>query len=211
MRYALDKNIRLHISTNGIKAKGSMAQSLARCEFVTFSLHTQDGFENALGFLALRRNGKPVTQVSFVRNELTTASICKSLLASVDLSGFDSLRIYEEHSANRADGSLKLSRNSIRTFCPKLKDTLVIAWDGAVSRCNHLWETDQQFTGKSIAEIWRSLEFDLLRQDYPDEKCAACGQWSGHTCGEVFRKVDGKIEHLSYGAVRSESAPYSAM
>ena len=45
-KYALDKGMKLHISTNGHYVEGEKADVLSRYEFVTFSIHTEEGFNN---------------------------------------------------------------------------------------------------------------------------------------------------------------------
>ncbi|MDD5680951.1 MAG: radical SAM protein [Candidatus Omnitrophica bacterium] len=202
LRFALDKSLRVHIASNGMLVKGRYAATLADCEFVTFSIHNETGYERAKSFLAFKHGKSPVVQVSFVKNEKTTGEICSLLINSADLGGFDSIRIYDEHSKDGIFGKSGHFVDHPRNFCPKLEDTLVIAYDGSVSRCNHIWETENRLNanGSSIKEIWDSHRLDEIRREYPDSKCSSCDQWIGHTCGESYKCINDKIQHNLYTA-----------
>jgi hypothetical protein len=115
----------------------------------------------------------------------------RSIVKKPDLEGFDSVRIYEEHTKEGVFGKTVVSTAIPRQECPKLKDTLVIAYDGSVSRCNHIWMT--------IRDVWNSEVLQNIRESYPDEKCETCDQWTGHTCGESWKFKSGKVEHTKYG------------
>jgi radical SAM protein with 4Fe4S-binding SPASM domain len=84
-----------------------------------------------------------------------------------------------------------------------LLDTLVIAYDGSMSRCNHIWETEKEtnFHEMNIKDIWDSDCLREIRENYPDDDCGSCDQWAGHTCGESWCLVDGEIEHKIYGEI----------
>ncbi len=200
LELALDKPLRIHMSTNGTLINDESSQLLARCEFITFSIHTISGYNNAKEFLSSRRGKAPIIQASFVEGEEAVEEIRLSMINSPDLQGFDSVRIYAEHSKNGVFGSFAKQANVNRVFCPKLQNTLVIAYDGRISRCNHIWETEREVSVNkmSIAEAWDSNSLQRIRKDYPDAKCRPCGQWTGHTCGESWQKVDGKIKHNRY-------------
>ena len=94
--YALNKSVKIHISTNGILVTGKYIDLLARCEFVTFSIHTRIGYENAKKFLSLKKKEKPVVQVSFVKGE-ESEKILRTIINTDNLGGFDNVRLYEEH------------------------------------------------------------------------------------------------------------------
>lgn len=194
---ALMKDLRIHLSTNGTFLEDHHARILLRSEFITFSVHNALGFKRAQEFLLLRHGNKPVTQISFVRNEPGMQEFYDSVISSGNLSGFDSLRIYEEHSLGGVFGKSEVNIDTERHFCPRLENTLVIAYDGSVSRCSHIWNTERRLNAleMTIREIWDSAILHNVRQAYPDSCCAACSQWGGHTRGEVYRSRDGKIEH----------------
>lgn len=198
MEYALAKGMRVHMCTNG-QILGSFADVLSRIEFVTFSIHTPIGFSNAFEFLKFKRNGRPTIQVSFVEGE-PSAGWVNEVVSGPGLSGFDSVRLYKEHTMDGVFGSSGGAGGAGRAFCGKLKGTLVIAYDGTVSRCNHVWETEERLNAArtSIAEIWRSGRFNEIRREYPDKFCAPCGQWTGHTRGESWRMVEGKVVHQKF-------------
>ncbi len=200
IEYALDRGARIHISTNGQIVEGALARTLARCEFVTFSIHTGAGFENARAFLKLRKGGRPQVQVSFVAGEKTVDAYLDELVAAPDIMGFDSVRLYEEHTKDGVFGKSDAAVQGERTFCPKLVDTLVISSTGGISRCNHIWVPEQAVNvGEvSVREAWTSPVMRRIRDSYPDQKCAPCDQWTGHTCGEVWRKADGMVKHQVY-------------
>ncbi len=200
IQYALNKSLRIHISTNGNLATGEYADILARCEFVTFSIHTRLGYKNAKIFLSLKKKDKPIVQVSFVKSEDSEA-ILQEVINSSDLNGFDSVRLYQEHTKDGIFGKSGSSYKIPRIFCPKLIDTLAIAYDGSISRCNHIWETEQDinFHDMSIKDIWDSSCLRGIRENYPDVNCEPCDQWTGHTCGESWCLVGGDIEHKIYG------------
>ena len=200
--YALDRLPHIHISTNGVLAVNEYARILLKCEFVTFSIHDAPGYKRAKELLALRQGKNPVVQISFIRNEKTTGEICSLLINSADLGGFDSIRIYDEHSKDGIFGKSSHSVDHPRNFCQKLEDTLVVAYDGSVSRCNHIWETESRLNANesSIKEIWNSRRFDEIRREYPDPACSSCDQWIGRTYGESYQYANGKIQHNVYTA-----------
>jgi len=197
---ALKKSLRIHLSTNGILAKDEVFRLLAKCEFVTFSIHTISGYNNAKKFLSFRNGKYPITQVSFVEGESSMKNICSVISSSPNLEGFDSVRVYAQHSKDGVFGSSDKKFKTKRTFCPKLEDTLVIAYDGTVSRCNHIWETEKDLNLRkmSIQETWGSSFLKRIRKGYPDLKCKPCGQWTGHTRGQVWQNESGKIKHKYY-------------
>lgn len=216
IQYAIDKNIRVHLSTNGHYINEQTSELLSKAEFVTFSIHSKIGYNKAKEFVQTKsaielnhgdENHFPTTQVSFVDCEKTAQQILPVVTATNDLDGFDSIRLYKEHTVEGSFGSAK--ENSVlsvalcdkeRTFCPKLVHTLVIAADGSVSRCNHIWETEKSLNANdmSLEEIWSSDYFQALRKSYPDEKCAPCDQWTGHTQGESWRKENGQVKHIVF-------------
>lgn len=197
---ALKKSLRIHISTNGVLMNDEILRLLAKCEFVTFSIHTISGYNNAKKFLNSRNGKHPVVQVSFVEGERPMKDICSAIVASSNLEGFDSARVYAQHSKDGIFGSMDKKAKEKRIFCPKLEDTLVIAYDGRISRCNHIWETEKALNLRdmSIQEAWGSKCLKRIRQDYPDSKCEPCAQWTGHTRGQLWQNESGKIKHKYY-------------
>ena len=202
LEYALEKNIRIHIATNGIQVKEKTLGLLLKCEFVTFSIHTLKAYVHAQELLVLRKGGKPVIQVSFVREEKRTENLLKQIVHSKDLKGFDSARIYEPHSKNGVFGKAARSELTPRTFCLKLKNTLVIAHDGSISRCNHIWLTEKSINinDVSIKDAWESAYMRSIRNGYPDAQCQSCDQWIGHTTGEAYSMDEGKVVHKIYSS-----------
>ncbi|MFA6321528.1 MAG: radical SAM/SPASM domain-containing protein [Candidatus Omnitrophota bacterium] len=198
--YALAKSIRIHISTNGILVKGEYALTLAKCEFTTFSIHNKEGFENAKAMLSLKKCDKPTTQVSFVKGEAVLDKVLPSIIKTGNLCGFDSVRVYEEHTKDGVFGKSGGVVDTERIFCPKLTDTLVIAFDGSISRCNHIWDTEGEANAAemTIKELWSSECLQKIRGGYPDRLCGPCDQWIGHTRGESWRVKDNKSEHLIF-------------
>lgn len=201
MNYALDRSLRIHISTNGHLLTKDKADVLTRCEFVTFSIHTMQGYKHAEDFLSLKKGGKPFTQLSFVKGEKTEGMLLKPLVISPVLKGFDSVRLYEEHSMGGVFGQSDVSPASPRIFCQKLVDTIVIAYDGKASRCNHIWKPEDEIdlNNISIEEAWLSSGLQHIRSNHPDERCMPCDQWSGHTCGESWRFLNGSVAHQVFG------------
>jgi radical SAM protein with 4Fe4S-binding SPASM domain len=199
MEFALDRNIKIHISTNGQILKDEQVPVLLRSEFITFSIHTDVGYKNALKFISMRKTNWPTVQISAVKGE-DTENILRSIVKKPDLEGFDSVRIYEEHTKEGVFGKTVVSTAIPRQECPKLKDTLVIAYDGSVSRCNHIWITEElSVINMTIRDVWNSEVLQNIRESYPDEKCETCDQWTGHTCGESWKFKSGKVEHTKYG------------
>lgn len=201
MELALERLSHVHISTNGILADDENLRLLAKCEFVSFSVHTVAGYNNARRLLGFRSGKRPIVQVSFVEGEDSIGDIRSSVVSSPDLEGFDSVRIYAQHSRDGVFGSSGRKTGAKRVFCPKLEGTLAIAYDGAISRCNHIWKTEKKINVKdmSIREAWDSDCLKQIRQSYPDSKCGPCGQWAGHTCGESWKNENGKIKHNRFG------------
>jgi len=197
---ALKRSLRIHISTNGVLIDDEKFRLLAKCEFVTFSIHTISGYNNAKKFQNFRNSKHPIIQVSFVEGERSMKNIYSAIIGSPDLKGFDSVRVYARHSKDGIFGSLDKNTRTKRSFCPKLEDTLVIAYDGTISRCNHIWETEKRVNVRemSIRRAWCSNYLKQIRQDYPDSKCKPCGQWTGHTFGHSWQNESGNIKHKYY-------------
>ncbi|MEO5360096.1 MAG: SPASM domain-containing protein [Nitrospirota bacterium] len=202
LKYAVSKSIKIHISTNGHLVEGIYAGLLSECEFVTFSIHSHSGLRRAKEFLTIRKNTKPIVQVSFVRGEQTTESLLGDIVNSPELSGFDTVRVFEEHTVDGVFGKTRASGNNHRMFCQKLTDTLVIAYDGSISRCNHIWKTQNSvnINNMTLKDVWHSEYLMGIRNSYPDNFCGPCDQWIGHTRGEAWRRVDSGIEHKVFGA-----------
>lgn len=203
MNYALDKKMRIHISTNGHFMSREYMDIFYRCEFVTFSLHSNLGYQNASKFVESKPEwSKVTTQVSFVDSEKNTPNILADCSGDLSLKGFDSVRLYVEHTIKgefgKSAGEPKLSR----IFCPKLNHTFVVSANGGYSRCNHIWEPEAapDLATATIKDVWEGLRMKEIRANYPDEKCGTCDQWTGHTNGEAWRKnANGQIEHVIYG------------
>ena len=200
IRYALKRKIRIHLSTNGHVLDEANARILAECEFVTFSIHTLQGYKNARDFLTSKKEGKPSVQVSFVKGEKSAEELLPKIVSTADLEGFDSVRLYEEHTTDGVFGKSAGSDAAARLYCQKLHDTLVISYDGSISRCNHVWETDRtiDLRATTIHQAWTSSSINEVRQKYPDGYCASCDQWTGHTCGESWRRENHKITYRVY-------------
>lgn len=189
-KYALEKKLRLHISTNGHFVKGEKAQILAQYEFITFSIHTIEGFENAMEFVKTYKSEQNTIQISFVDCEKELMPYLEKVTSSDDLLGFDSVRLYEEHTKDGKFGYSGKTINQERFFCPKLENTLVIAYDGSISRCNHIWNTEaEDVNNKSIQDAWNSTVLSAIRENYPDKLCMPCDQWSGNTNGKRWSKT----------------------
>ncbi|MDH4100571.1 MAG: SPASM domain-containing protein [Nitrospirota bacterium] len=202
LEYALDRSLRVHISTNGHFPANRHREVLMRCEFVTFSIHSDKGYVYSREFLTSRANDSaPTVQVSFVKGESSTDKILSGILDLPELGGFDSVRLYDEHTKDGVFGKGGYEFDIPRTFCPKLTDTLVIAADGTISRCNHIWETEKgvDLNTATIKEAWESTRLREVRQNYPDNLCGPCDQWTGHTCGESWRMTADGIVHQIYG------------
>lgn len=202
LNYALDKGARVHLSTNGHFMASKFKDVFYRCEFVTFSLHSKRGYENALCLIEQKPTDcQTVFQVSFVDSEISVEKYLEECTSDACLKGFDSVRCYEEHTICGKSGKSVNEVVAERTYCPKLIHTFVIAADGGFSRCNHIWKTEAtlNLADITIQEAWKSLRMDEIRTQYPDEKCASCDQWSGHTNGQGWLKdVQGRVEHVFY-------------
>ncbi|MFC5469716.1 radical SAM protein [Cohnella suwonensis] len=198
LEYALSKSIRIHVSTNGLLIDEKFADLLCRCEFVNISIHTVSGLKQAQSFsklLKYKATKKPDVQISFVTGE-NTVRYLDDVILSRNLQGFDSVRLYKQHTINGDFGGIGTSLDVPRTYCAKLLDTLVIAYDGAISRCSHIWTPEQgpDLNQMSIQEAWESQVMEKIRKDYPDPYCAGCDQWMGRTLGESWRMEDGMVE-----------------
>jgi len=207
LEYTLKKGVRVHLSTNGHYMDDHFKDIFYRCEFITFSLHDNRGYKNALKFIA----GKPdwsdcTAQVSFVDAEKTTTKFLAECTNSTTLQGFDSIRLYHEHTIGGEFGNSGQDSDQERTFCPKLEHTFVVSADGQYSRCNHIWTPEQvgSLYQSTIKEIWDGERMGEIRAQYPDPQCTPCDQWSGHTNGETWRKDSkGTVSHTIYTVSKS--------
>lgn len=201
--YALDRGARIHLSTNGHYMGQDFMDVFYRCEFLTFSLHSKVGFQNAQKFIGAKPSwSKLTTQVSFIDSEKTTQRYFPDYVKDPDLKGFHGIRLYVEHTIDGEFGKSRQATAEARTFCPKLEHTLVVAADGSFSRCNHIWtpEVVSNLAATTIREIWHGERMKQIRDTYPDQNCSPCDQWSGHTNGEAWRKTqEGRVEHLVFG------------
>ncbi len=202
--YAQGKGLRIHLSTNGLFMEPAFRDVFYRCEFVTFSIHNNQGYRNAVDFVQKKPDWSRVTtQISFVDSEKTTRKYLADCSGAKGLKGFDSIRLYVEHTVGGEFGKNGVPKVAVeRFFCPKLTHTLVISADGGFSRCNHIWEPEQalNLASATIKDVWGSLRMKEIRETYPDERCTPCDQWSGHTNGKAWRRLpDGQIEYMEYG------------
>lgn len=198
VQYAIDKELRIHLSTNGHYNSKENCAVFYQCEFLTFSIHTTKGFENAQTILANKPKDCTTTfQISFVDSEKTTAKYLQHCVNDSNLLGFDSIRLYTEHTRDGKFGKSSAQKEHTRIFCPKLSHTFVVSSDGYFSRCNHIWKTQKQHNLQecSIAEVWQCETMQAIRRNYPDTQCAPCDQWSGHTCGQSWQNHNGTITH----------------
>jgi hypothetical protein len=202
LSYALDKGLRVHLSTNGHFIYQEFLEIFYRCEFLTVSVHTRRGFANARKLA----RGKPswsnaIIQVSFVDTEKSASSFLFECINRIDLGGFDTVRLYVEHTVDGVFGKLANPLAGERIFCPKLNDTLMISADGYYSRCSHIWvpELTPNLNQSTIREVWRGKCLEDIRNSYPDEQCMPCDQWRGHSSGEVWQRNNGRVIHISYG------------
>lgn len=201
--YALDKGLRIHISTNGHYMEGLFMDIFYHCEFVTFSVHTDTGYKNAMKFVANKPAWSNTTiQASFVHTEKSTRKYLAECTKDKELKGFDSIRLFIEHTIDGRFGESETKLTAERMFCPKLNNTLVVSAEGGYSRCNHIWEPIlvPNLAQSSIYEIWHSPTMNKIRAQYPDERCMPCDQWTGCTNGESWQKSkDGQIVHSVHG------------
>lgn len=204
LHYAIDRGIRIHLSTNGHFLSQEFMDIFYRCEFVTFSLHTNIGNKNARKMVEHKPVwSKTITQISFVDSEKNTGEFLRECTSDSNLNGFDSVRLYLEHTVGGEFGKGANQSDMNRTFCPKLTHTFVVSADGGYSRCNHIWnpEVIPPLVHSSIKEVWNGSMMTEIRKMYPDKLCGPCDQWSGHTNGEAWQKsMDGQIQHIIYGA-----------
>ena len=120
--------------------------------------------------------------------------ILKEIVKRDDLFGFDSVRLYEEHTKDGVFGYTGADFSESRHFCPKLEHMLIIDYKGNISRCNHIWNCEEyNIKNKSIQDAWESKVINDIRVNYPDNLCQPCDQWSGRTTGRVWQKRDNKI------------------
>lgn len=201
IEYTLQRNLSVHLSTNGHYMSSDNIEIFYRCEFITFSIHDNRGYKNAIKFI----NNKPenshcTTQVSFVSSEKSTNKFLNKCTSSHNLKGFDSIRLYHDHTIDGEFGKSDINTGQNRSFCPKLEHTFVVSADGQYSRCNHIWntETENDLYKCSIKDIWSSDRMNEIRSQYPDNKCMPCDQWSGNTNGERWIKLNNKVEHAVY-------------
>jgi organic radical activating enzyme len=202
IEYTLQQELRVHISTNGHYMVREVMDIFYRCEFITFSIHDNRGYKNALNFISNKPDPRMCsTQISFVDVEKTTQKFLKECSTSPNLQGFDSIRLYHEHSIDGVFGKSSVENSHNRIFCPKLEHTFVIGADGHYSRCNHIWELEQDRSlyELTIKDVWKGDRIEEIRNQYPDNKCTPCDQWSGNTNGESWRvSKDGKVDHTVY-------------
>lgn len=202
--FALDEGMRLHLSTNGHFMDQYYMSIFYRCEFVTFSLHTDKGFFNAQKLIQKKPLWSATTiQGSFVETEKSAGKFLKQCTRDPNLQGFDSIRLYAEHTIDGKFGKSAATQDRRdRSFCPKLCNTLIVSADGSFSRCNHVWVTEPSpsLNAVDITDIWKSKRLSMIRSGYPDVHCAPCDQWSGHTNGQVWKKdAQGRMVHINYG------------
>jgi len=205
LQYALDKGMRIHLSTNGHFVGPEFAEIFFHCEFLTFSLHTKRGYNNAKRFIADKPSWSTTTvQVSFVDSEKSAERYLDQCRTDPRLLGFDCVRLYVEHTIDGEFGRSAEQTYGERTFCPKLNHTFVVSADGRFSRCNHIWNPDGagDLRRETIAGLWMGRRMNEIRSSYPDGQCVPCAQWSGHTTGEAWRKEQGRVVHINYGKGR---------
>lgn len=195
LRYAVDRGVGIHLSTNGHLMSRSLANIMAELEFVSFSIHDDICAKRAQDFLAFKGAARVVVQASFVENEITVGRYMRKYLADPLLGGFDAIRLFREHSRQGVFGHC--SGTGRRHLCPKLKDTMVVSVNGYVSRCNHLWCVNERLNvfERSMISCWEASDHIVTIEDYPDKLCQECDQWNGHTQGERWSKFEKGVKY----------------
>jgi hypothetical protein len=197
LEYALDKEVRIHLSTNGHFTGKQFIDIFYKCEFITFSIHNDRCMKSTLEFIENKPNwSNVVVQVSFVDTEKTTSKYLTRFVESPALQGLDSVRLYKQHTIN---GSTSIKDvNFEQGACNKLKNTLVLDTNGKVSRCSYVWDDDNRDSNSlSIQDSWNNLYLTTVRNNYPDNICSRCDQWSGNTKGESWKMDKNDIVHYA--------------
>jgi MoaA/NifB/PqqE/SkfB family radical SAM enzyme len=181
--YARARVKEIHIATNGITAS-RMGGSFIKTDFVNISCHDP----RSLVFLEEMwqskknwRRKKPMLQASVVEGERYDEDIYELAEPYADV-----IRVYRKHSVDGEFGAVS-SKSGKRVFCDRLLNEIVIDYQGNVSRCCYNWDRDAPMNVRdnSIEKVWNSPEYKQIRNDYPDEVCAKCDQWSGATLGST--------------------------
>ena len=181
IEYALGRVSEIQFATNGYLINENNIPLLNQFDFLSISIHDRTAVERLRVLLHYRNNHKPVIQASFVESEKSMEWM-EAVRSMVDY-----VRIYKNHTLRGVFGKSD-GLPGERSICPKLLRDLVIAYDGSVSRCCYVMETDKTLdvTRQSIAEVWNSPIYQQILKDYPDAICGQCDQWRGETLGERY-------------------------
>ena len=70
-------------------------------------------------------------------------------------------------------------------LCPRLSTDLVVAWDGSMSRCTHVWETSRRANIFKIGlkKAWKKAQ---SQEWWHGKHCVNCDQNEGPTKGETI-------------------------
>lgn len=182
--YALSRVTAVQFATNGVFINEENASLLGQFDFISISIHNKtaaDKLDLLLGYLHKK---KPKIQASFVESEKSL-----ELLDTVSKK-VDCVRIYKIHTSNGVYGKSNVELSK-RKFCSKLLHDIVIAYDGTLSRCCYLWDTDKLLSVafSSICDVWNGPYYKKIRKDYPDVLCKECDQWGGKTLGKNITKT----------------------
>ena len=175
-------------------------------DFLSFSMDTldpvryrelrgadyQESLDNVLRFLDLRdRFGcSTQVQVSAVETAANKPEMDKFIVFWAQKA--DRVRVYPEHSADGASGSLAnppLPRAERRP-CHKVYEDMVIYWNGDVALCNHDW--NRKVSGRfianvsqgSIAQAWQCEAYQDIRRSHRAGDitgmlpCESCDHWA---------------------------------
>jgi hypothetical protein len=177
VKYARARFKRLEIATNTEKWRDEDIDLVCLFDFLSISVHSKRALEFARNAIVLRQ-GHGKIQLTAVEGERTAKSLME-LARHVDR-----IKIYNQHSLGGVWGATdkKRSRRASASSCPRLTRDLIIAWNGYMSRCTHVWETSKRANafGLGLRKSWERA----LNTPWPH--CKRCDQDESQTKGETI-------------------------
>ena len=177
VRYARQSFPRLELATNGKGWGHFKMANLKLIDFLSVSVHELPAIEFVKNAIVLMRRGGHI-QATCVKGAETEEAV-KELAGKVNR-----VKIYDEHTVDGVWGKCSGDANATEAqACPRLSTDLVVAWDGSMSRCTHVWETSSRANifKMGLHKAWkRAQEIDW------SDLCEKCDQNEGPTKGEVI-------------------------
>lgn len=179
--YARPRVERLEISTGLPMWSKKYLNLVPYFDLISISVHDVSCLELLREMLDRRTRSNPEIQLTAVEGESTVEEI-RALRTSVDR-----VKIKKRHTRDGKWGVTGDAKRRKPEVCPRIGRDLVIGWNGRVSRCCVVWDTEPHNAFElGITGVMNLPHWTQRREGLVDSICASCDQMGEWTEGEVI-------------------------